>query len=185
SNTATISSINKNAMQDRGVITDTKTSFDSLTQLGTYSIKSSGLPKMPEQHYGTLVVSGSAGSGWISQQFVADTTGNVYTRVFSNNAWSAWKQGGSQDAINQVKQTADSNSATIRNVQGDVSTLKQTATGIKSTLASHEGDIHTLQADSKSLKDSMVNAQGDISTLRKTATDVTSELEDHTGRLSK
>ena len=185
SNTTTISSINKNAMQDRGVITDTNTSFDSLTHLGTYSIKAIGLPKMPEQHYGTLAVSGSAGSGWISQQFVADTTGNVYTRVFSNNAWSAWKQGGSQDAINQVKQTADSNSATIRNVQGDVSTLKQTATGIKSTLASHEGDIHTLQADSKSLKDSMVNAQGDISTLRKTATDVTSELEDHTGRLSK
>lgn len=185
SNTATISSINKNAMQDRGVITDTKTSFDSLTQLGTYSIKASGLPKMPEQHYGTLVVSGSAGSGWLSQQFVADTTGNVYTRVFSNNDWSAWKQGGSQDAINQVKQTADSNSATIRNVQGDVSTLKQTATGIKSTLASHEGDIHTLQADSKSLKDSMTNAQGDISMLKKTSTDVVSELKDHAGRISK
>lgn len=185
SNTATISSINKNAMQDRGVITDTKTSFDSLTQLGTYSIKASGLPKMPEQHYGTLVVSGSAGSGWLSQQFVADTTGNVYTRVFSNNAWSAWKQGGSQDAINQVKQTADSNSATIRNVQGDVSTLKQTATGIKSTLASHEGDIHTLQADSKSLKDSMTNAQGDISTLQKSATSLDSEMKDHAGRLSK
>ena len=185
SNTATISSINKNAMQDRGVITDTKTSFDSLTQLGTYSIKASGLPKMPEQHYGTLVVSGSAGSGWLSQQFVADTTGNVYTRVFSNNAWSAWKQGGSQDAINQVKQTADSNSATIRNVQGDVSTLKQTATGIKSSLASHEGDIHTLQLDSKSLKDSMVNAQGDISALNKTATSLDSEMKDHAGRLSK
>lgn len=185
SNTATISSINKNAMQDRGVITDTKTSFDSLTQLGTYSIKASGLPKMPEQHYGTLVVSGSAGSGWLSQQFVADTTGNVYTRVFSNNAWSAWKQGGSQDAINQVKQTADSNSATIKNVQGDVSTLKQTATGIKSTLASHEGDIHTLQADSKSLKDSMTNAQGDISTLQKSATSLDSEMKDHAGRLSK
>ena len=185
SNTATISSINKNAMQDRGVITDTKTSFDSLTQLGTYSIKASGLPKMPEQHYGTLVVSGSAGSGWLSQQFVADTTGNVYTRVFSNNAWSAWKQGGSQNAINQVKQTADSNSATIRNVQGDVSTLKQTATGIKSTLASHEGDIHTLQADSKSLKDSMTNAQGDISTLQKSATSLDSEMKDHAGRLSK
>ena len=185
SNTTTISSINKNAMQDRGVITDTNTSFDSLTQLGTYSIKASGLPKMPEQHYGTLVVSGSAGSGWLSQQFVADTTGNVYTRVFSNNAWSAWKQGGSQDAINQVKQTADSNSATIRNVQGDVSTLKQTATGIKSTLASHEGDIHTLQADSKSLKDSMTNAQGDISTLQKSATSLDSEMKDHAGRLSK
>ena len=185
SNTATISSINKNAMQDRGVITDTKTSFDSLTQLGTYSIKASGLPKMPEQHYGTLVVSGSAGFGWLSQQFVADTTGNVYTRVFSNNAWSAWKQGGSQDAINQVKQTADSNSATIRNVQGDVSTLKQTATGIKSTLASHEGDIHTLQADSKSLKDSMTNAQGDISTLQKSATSLDSEMKDRAGRLSK
>ena len=185
SNTTTISSINKNAMQDRGVITDTNTSFDSLTHLGTYSIKAIGLPKMPEQHYGTLAVSGSAGSGWISQQFVADTTGNVYTRVFSNNAWSAWKQGGSQDAINQVKQTADSNSATIRNVQGDVSTLKQTATGIKSTLASHEGDIHTLQADSKSLKDSMTNAQGDISTLQKSATSLDSEMKDHTGRLSK
>lgn len=185
SNTATISSINKNAMQDRGVITDTNTSFDSLTHLGTYSIKAIGLPKMPEQHYGTLAVSGSAGSGWLSQQFVAGTTGNVYTRVFSNNAWSAWKQGGSQDAINQVKQTADSNSATIRNVQGDVSTLKQTATGIKSTLASHEGDIHTLQADSKSLKDSMADAQGDISTLQKSATSLDSEMKDHTGRLSK
>ncbi|MQB72799.1 hypothetical protein DN439_03970 [Lactobacillus reuteri] len=185
SNTTTISSINKNAMQDRGVITDTNTSFDSLTHLGTYSIKATGLPKMPEQHYGTLAVSGSAGSGWISQQFVADTTGNVYTRVFSNNAWSAWKQGGSQDAINQVKQTADSNSATIKNVQGDVSTLKQTATGIKSTLASHEGDIHTLQADSKSLKDSMVNAQGDISMLQKSATSLDSEMKDHAGRLSK
>lgn len=185
SNTTTISSISKNAMQDRGVITDTKASFDSLTQLGTYSIKAISLPKMPEQHYGTLVVSGSAGSGWLSQQFVADTTGNVYTRVFSNNAWSAWKQGGSQDAINQVKQTADSNSATIRNVQGDVSTLKQTATGIKSTLASHEGYIHTLQADSKSLKDSMTNAQGDISTLQKTATSLDSEMKDHAGRLSK
>ena len=185
SNTATISSINKNAMQDRGVITDTKTSFDSLTQLGTYSIKASGLPKMPEQHYGTLVVSGSAGSGWLSQQFVADTTGNVYTRVFSNNAWSAWKQGGSQDAINQVKQTADSNSATIRNVQGDVSTLKQTAAGVEAALADHEGDIHTLQADDKSLKDSMADAQGDISTLSKTATSLDSEMKDHAGRLSK
>lgn len=185
SNTATISSINKNAMQDRGVITDAKTSFDSLTQLGTYSIKASGLSKMPEQHYGTLVVSGSAGSGWLSQQFVADTTGNVYTRVFSNNAWSAWKQGGSQDAINQVKQTADSNSATIRNVQGDVSTLKQTATGVEAALADHEGDIHTLQADNKSLKDSMADAQGDISTLSKTATSLDSEMKDHAGRLSK
>lgn len=185
SNTATISSINKNAMQDRGVITDTKTSFDSLTQLGTYSIKASDLPKMPEQHYGTLVVSGSAGSGWLSQQFVADTTGNVYTRVFSNNAWSAWKQGGSQDAINQVKQTADSNSATIRNVQGDVSTLKQTAAGVEAALADHEGDIHTLQADDKSLKDSMADAQGDISTLSKTATSLDSEMKDHAGRLSK
>lgn len=185
SNTATISSINKNAMQDRGAITDTKTSLDSLTQLGTYSIKASGLSKMPEQHYGTLVVSGSAGSGWLSQQFVADTTGNVYTRVFSNNAWSAWKQGGSQDAINQVKQTADSNSATIRNVQGDVSTLKQTATGVEAALADHEGDIHTLQADNKSLKDSMADAQGDISTLSKTATSLDSEMKDHAGRLSK
>ena len=185
SNTATISSINKNAMQDRGAITDTKTSFDSLTQLGTYSIKVSGLSNMPEQHYGTLVVSGSAGSGWLSQQFVADTTGNVYTRVFSNNAWSAWKQGGSQDAINQVKQTADSNSATIRNVQGDVSTLKQTATDVEATLADHEGNIHTLQADDKSLKDSMADAQGDISTLQKTATSLDSELKDHAGRLSK
>lgn len=185
SNTTTISSINKNAMQDRGVITDTKTSFDSLTQLGTYSIKASGLPKMPEQHYGTLVVSGSAGSGWLSQQFVADTTGNVYTRVFSNNAWSAWKQGGSQDAINQVKQTADSNSATIRNVQGDVSTLKQTAAGVEAALADHEGDIHTLQADDKSLKDSMADAQGDISMLSKTATSLDSEMKDHAGRLSK
>lgn len=185
SNTATISSINRNAMQDRGVITDTKTSFDSLTQLGTYSIKASGLPMMPEQHYGTLVVSGSAGSGWLSQQFVADTTENVYTRVFSNNAWSAWKQGGSQDAINQVKQTADSNSATIRNVQGDVNTLKQTATGVEAALADHEGDIHTLQADSKTLKDDMTDAQGNISTLKKTSTDVTSELQDHAGRISK
>ncbi len=185
SNTTTISSINKNAMQDRGVITDTKTSFDSLTQLGTYSIKAISLPKMPEQHYGTLAVSGSAGSGWISQQFVADTTGNVYTRVFSNNAWSAWKQGGSQDAINQVKQTADSNSATIRNVQGDVSTLKQTAAGVEAALADHEGDIHTLQADDKSLKDSMADAQGDISTLSKTATSLDSEMKDHAGRLSK
>ena len=185
SNTTTISSINKNAMQDRGVITDTNTSFDSLTHLGTYSIKAIGLPKMPEQHYGTLAVSGSAGSGWISQQFVADTTGNVYTRVFSNNAWSAWKQGGSQDAINQVKQTADSNSATIRNVQGDVSTLKQTATGIKSTLASHEGDIHTLQSDSKALQDDMKDAKGNISSLQKTSTSLVSEFRDHDGRLSK
>ena len=185
SNTATISSINKNAMQDRGVITDTKTSFDSLTQLGTYSIKASGLSMMPEQHYGTLVVSGSAGSGWLSQQFVADTTGNVYTRVFSNNAWSAWKQGGSQDAINQVKQTADSNSATIRNVQGDVNTLKQTATGVEAALADHDKNIHTLQADSKSLTDDMANAQGNISKLQKTSTDLTSEIQDHDGRLSK
>lgn len=185
SNTATISSINKNAMQDRGVITDTKTSFDSLTQLGTYSIKASGLPMMPEQHYGTLVVSGSAGSGWLSQQFVADTTGNVYTRVFSNNAWSAWKQGGSQDAINQVKQTADSNSATIRNVQGDVNTLKQTATGVEAALADHEGDIHTLQADSKTLKDDMADAKGNISSLQKTSTSLVSEFRDHDGRLSK
>ncbi|POH18765.1 tail fiber domain-containing protein [Fructilactobacillus sanfranciscensis] len=185
SNTATISSINKNAMQDRGVITDTNTSFDSLTHLGTYSIKAIGLPKIPEQHYGTLAVSGSAGSGWISQQFVADTTGNIYTRVFSNNAWSAWKQGGSQDAINQVKQTADSNSATIRNVQGDVSTLKQTATGIKSTLASHDGDIHTLQADSKTLKDNMQDTQGNISSLQKTATSLDSEISSQDGRLSK
>lgn len=185
SNTATISSINKNAMQDRGVITDTKTSFDSLTQLGTYSIKASGLSMMPEQHYGTLVVSGSAGSGWLSQQFVADTTGNVYTRVFSNNSWSAWKQGGSQDAINQVKQTADSNSATIRNVQGDVNTLKQTATGVEAALADHDKNIHTLQADSKSLTDDMANAQGNISKLQKTSTDLTSEIQDHNGRLSK
>lgn len=185
SNTATISSINKNAMQDRGVITDTKTSFDSLTQLGTYSIKASGLSMMPEQHYGTLVVSGSAGSGWLSQQFVADTTGDVYTRVFSNNAWSAWKQGGSQDAINQVKQTADSNSATIRNVQGDVNTLKQTATGVEAALADHDKNIHTLQADAKSLTDDMTDAQGNISKLQKTSTDLTSEMQDHDGRLSK
>lgn len=185
SNTTTISSINKNAMQDRGVITDTKTSFDSLTQLGTYSIKACGLSMMPEQHYGTLVVSGSAGSGWLSQQFVADTTGNVYTRVFSNNAWSAWKQGGSQDAINQVKQTADSNSATIRNVQGDVNTLKQTATGVEVALADHEGDIHTLQADSKTLKDDMADAKGNISSLQKTSTSLVSEFRDHDGRLSK
>lgn len=185
SNTATISSINKNAMQDRGVITDAKTSFDSLTQLGTYSIKAISLPKMPEQHYGTLVVSGSAGSGWLSQQFVADTTGNIYTRVFSNNAWSAWKQGGSQDAINQVKQTADSNSATIRNVQGDVSTLKQTAAGVEAALADHEGDIHTLQVDSKTLKDDMADAKGNISSLQKTSTSLVSEFRDHDGRLSK
>ena len=185
SNTATISSINKNAMQDRGVITDTKTSFDSLTQLGTYSIKASGLSMMPEQHYGTLVVSGSAGSGWLSQQFVADTTGNVYTRVFSNNSWSAWKQGGSQDAINQVKQTADSNSATIRNVQGDVNTLKQTATGVEAALADHDKNIHTLQADAKSLTDDITDAQGNISKLQKTSTDLTSEIQDHNGRLSK
>src|SRR5699024_12694412 len=81
----------------------------------------SGLPKMPEQHYGTLVVSGSAGSGWLSQQFVADTTGNVYTRVFSNNAWSAWKQGGSQDAINQVKQTADRKSTRLNSSHVSIS----------------------------------------------------------------
>lgn len=168
SNTATISSISKNAMQDRGVITDTKTSFDSLTQLGTYSIKAIGLPNIPEQHYGTLVVSGSASSGWISQQFIADTTGNVYTRIFSNNAWSAWKQGGSQDAINQVKQTADSNSATIRNVQGDVSTLKQTANGTQQTVANQQGQINDIKTDAAGIHETLTGQGNQIANINVT-----------------
>lgn len=202
SNTATISTINKNAMQDRGAVTDTKTSFDSLTQLGTYSIKAVGLPNMPEAHYGTLIVSGSTGSGWLSQQFVADNTGNVYTRIFANNAWSAWKQGGTQEAINQVKETADSNTATISNLRGttnqlkqtldsttstltnaqkDISQLQQTANGFNSKLADHDKNIATLQADSKSLHSSMTDAQGRLSKVEQTAKEHTitiSSLDD-------
>lgn len=206
SNTATISTINKNAMQDRGAVTDTKTSFDSLTQLGTYSIKAVGLPNMPEAHYGTLIVSGSTGSGWLSQQFVADNTGNVYTRIFANNAWSAWKQGGTQEAINQVKQTADSNTATISNLRGttsqlkqtldsttstltnaqkDISQLQQTANGFNSKLADHDKNIATLQADSKSLTSDMSDAKGRLSKVEQTASAQSTTIEDVQGDLSQ
>ena len=164
SNSSTILNLSNKAMLDRGSITDSKASFDNLTQPGTYSIKATGLANMPEAHYGTLIVSGSNDSGWISQQFVADTSGTIYTRIFANNAWSDWKQGGTQEAINQVKQTADANTATISDAKGDINSLKQTA---------------------KTLNSSMTDAQGRLSRVEQTASTLTNEFSDEQGHLNR
>ena len=166
SNSSTISNLSNKAMQDRGSITDSKASFDNLTQPGTYSIKATGLANMPEAHYGTLIVSGSNGSGWISQQFVADTSGTIYTRIFANNAWSDWKQGGTQEAINQVKQTADANTATISDAKGDINSLKQTATSLQATLTNHGNDITQIKANANNLSSRIAGVESSTNTLK-------------------
>ena len=166
SNSSTISNLSNKAMQDRGSITDSKASFDNLTQPGTYSIKATGLANMPEAHYGTLIVSGSNGSGWISQQFVADTSGTIYTRIFANNAWSDWKQGGTQEAINQVKQTADANTATISDAKGDINSLKQTATSLQATLTNHGNDITQIKANANNLSSRITGVESSTNTLK-------------------
>ena len=166
SNSSTISNLSNKAMQDRGSITDSKASFDNLTQPGTYSIKATGLANMPEAHYGTLIVSGSNGSGWISQQFVADTSGTIYTRIFAHNAWSDWKQGGTQEAINQVKQTADANTATISDAKGDINSLKQTATSLQATLTNHGNDITQIKANANNLSSRIAGVESSTNTLK-------------------
>lgn len=142
---------------------------------------------------------------------IADTEGkkNVihHLKVDFGNVATDWTPAPEDLAtVTQVKQTSDSITTTLKNVQGDVDQVTQKAngtseqladvkgdvtniqkdvSGLKQTTADNAGNINTLQSDSKSLRDSMQNVQGDISTLQKTSTDVTSELQDHAGRISK
>ncbi|MDC6079200.1 tail fiber domain-containing protein [Limosilactobacillus fermentum] len=90
-----------------------------------------------------------------------------------------------QGDVDQVTQKANGTSEQLADVKGDVTNIQKDVSGLKQTTADNAGNIHTLQADSKSLHDSMQDVQGNISTLQKTSTDVTSELQDHTGRISK
>lgn len=142
---------------------------------------------------------------------IADTEGkkNVihHLKVDFGNVATDWTPAPEDLAtVTQVKQTSDSITTTLKNVQGDVDQVTQKAngtseqladvkgdvtniqkdvSGLKQTTADNAGNINTLQSDSKSLHDSMQDIQGNISTLQKTATDVTSELQDHAGRISK
>lgn len=142
---------------------------------------------------------------------IADTEGkkNVihHLKVDFGNVATDWTPAPEDLAtVTQVKQTSDSITTTLKNVQGDVDQVTQKAngtseqladvkgdvtniqkdvSGLKQTTADNAGNINTLQSDSKSLHDSMQDVQGNISTLQKTATDVTSELQDHAGRISK
>lgn len=176
STSSTVATLSRTAMQDRGSVTDSKASFDDLTKLGTYSIKATGLTNMPEQHYGTLVVNGSADSGSLSQQFIAGDTGNVYTRTFSNDKWSAWKQGGSQESINQIKQTADSNKATISSVDGRVTQIKQDLDGVSVTAANAKNDINSLKVRADGFDAKLTTQGNDIATVKASANQLTTRM---------
>ncbi|MEK1297025.1 hypothetical protein HCY78_08110 [Limosilactobacillus fermentum] len=90
-----------------------------------------------------------------------------------------------QGDVDQVTQKANGTSEQLADVKGDVTNIQKDVSGLKQTTADNAGNINTLQSDSKSLHDSMQDIQGNISTLQKTSTDVTSELQDHAGRISK
>ncbi|MFL6865052.1 tail fiber domain-containing protein [Limosilactobacillus fermentum] len=90
-----------------------------------------------------------------------------------------------QGDVDQVTQKANGTSEQLADVKGDVTNIQKDVSGLKQTTADNAGNINTLQSDSKSLHDSMQDVQGNISTLQKTSTDVTSELQDHAGRISK
>lgn len=90
-----------------------------------------------------------------------------------------------QGDVDQVTQKANGTSEQLADVKGDVTNIQKDVSGLKQTTADNAGNINLLQSDSKSLHDSMQDIQGNISTLQKTATDVTSELQDHAGRISK
>ncbi|MGJ3870377.1 gp58-like family protein [Limosilactobacillus fermentum] len=152
----------------------------------------------------TFTVNNNGINGYVS----INGTGIVsHAQVEIGNVSKDWSPAPEDLAtVTQVKQTSDSITTTLKNVQGDVDQVTQKAngtseqladvkgdvtniqkdvSGLKQTTADNAGNINTLQSDSKSLHDSMQDIQGNISTLQKTSTDVTSELQDHAGRISK
>ncbi|WP_434105832.1 gp58-like family protein [Limosilactobacillus fermentum] len=152
----------------------------------------------------TFTVNNNGQNGYVS----INGTGIVsHAQVEIGNVSKDWSPAPEDLAtVTQVKQTSDSITTTLKNVQGDVDQVTQKAngtseqladvkgdvtniqkdvSGLKQTTADNAGNINTLQSDSKSLHDSIQDVQGNISSLQKTATDVTSELQDHTGRISK
>lgn len=152
----------------------------------------------------TFTVTNNGHNGYVS----INGTGRVsHAQVEIGNVSKDWQPAPEDLAtVTQVKQTSDSITTTLKNMQGDVDQVTQKAngtseqladvkgdvtniqkdvTGLKQTTADNAGNINTLQSDSKSLHDSMQDVQGNISTLQKTSTDVTSELQDHAGRISK
>ncbi|RDG20883.1 hypothetical protein DQM14_02015 [Limosilactobacillus fermentum] len=152
----------------------------------------------------TFTVTNNGQNGYVS----INGTGRVsHAQVEIGNVSKDWQPAPEDLAtVTQVKQTSDSITTTLKNMQGDVDQVTQKAngtseqladvkgdvtniqkdvSGLKQTTADNAGNINTLQSDSKSLHDSMQDIQGNISTLQKTATDVTSELQDHAGRISK
>lgn len=152
----------------------------------------------------TFTVTNNGQNGYVS----INGTGRVsHAQVEIGNVSKDWQPAPEDLAtVTQVKQTSDSITTTLKNMQGDVDQVTQKAngtseqladvkgdvtniqkdvTGLKQTTADNAGNINTLQSDSKSLHDSMQDVQGNISTLQKTSTDVTSELQDHAGRISK
>lgn len=152
----------------------------------------------------TFTVSNNGQNGYVS----INGTGIVsHAQVEIGNVSKDWSPAPEDLAtVTQVKQTSDSITTTLKNMQGDVDQVTQKAngtseqladvkgdvtniqkdvSGLKQTTADNAGNINTLQSDSKSLHDSMQDVQGNISTLQKTSTDVTSELQDHAGRISK
>lgn len=190
---------------------DTKTDMNTLTTQQNVFLKSPTNQPPGDYWWYVRVVPGT--DKRVTQYAVSDRDNKHYTRQFGDDGWAAWTKtadqgdvNGLQSNISQVKQTADSLTATLKNAQSNITQVQATAKGlttqisnaqsditnlqadvkgIKATLTDHDNNIHTLQADAKSLQDDMTDAKGNISSLQKTSTKLASEMTDHNGRISK
>lgn len=190
---------------------DTKTDMNTLTTQQNVFLKSPTNQPPGTYWWYVRVVPGT--DKRVTQYAVSDRDNKHYTRQFGDDGWTAWAKtadqgdvNGLQSNISQVKQTADSLTATLKNAQSNITQVQATAKGlttqisnaqsditnlqadvkgIKATLTDHDNNIHTLQADAKSLQDDMTDAKGNISSLQKTSTKLASEMTDHNGRISK
>lgn len=69
-------------------------------------------------------------------------------------------------SINQVKQTADANTATISDAKGDINSLKQTATSLQATLTNQGNDITQIKANANNLSSRISGVESSTNTLK-------------------
>lgn len=78
--------------------------------------------------------------------------------------------------ISQLRQTAESLTAQVKNAQGDISTLTQTAVSLTTRVQSAEGSISTLTQTAGELSAQIQSQDGSIASLRLTVSGMESEI---------
>ena len=90
-----------------------------------------------------------------------------------------------QGNVSQVSDKVDGLSASLKDAQGNVASVKAQADQLSATLTDHANSIATLTASAKELSSTLEDADGRLSKVEQTAQDNSSTLADVQGDLSK